>query len=359
MNEILPPENALSVITEKNAVQFFADKGLDPIIDKIRKEVAAFKPDITSEIGRKEIASFAYKISKMKTQTDELGKKLVSGIKAQAKIIDAERGRAWDAIEALQHEARKPLTEWETKEETRVNGHKTRLEEVQAMSLMFTTTNAEELTKRLEKLGEYENLDWQEFTDLAGDTMRSIRITLTAKIAELKKSEEDAAELKRLQLAERERQQKEHDEKIAKEASDRAKKESEEKASEEIAKSKREKEEADQRAEKAEADRKASEKKAEEDRIAAAKKAEHDRKAQEEKAKRDQDAAVEAERKRAADVKKKEEDDAKVREANKNHKKKINNEALAVLKNLVPEDKAKSIIEAIALGHVPHVKITY
>ena len=39
----------------------FVPNGLDPIIEAIKKEVLSFAPDISSEKGRKEIASLAHR----------------------------------------------------------------------------------------------------------------------------------------------------------------------------------------------------------------------------------------------------------------------------------------------------------
>lgn len=360
MNEVLE-NNALSVITEKNVVQFFAEKGLDPILEKIRKEVEAFKPDISSETGRKAVAAFAYKIAKMKTRMDDLGKNLVSGIKAQAKIIDAERGRAWDEIEKMQHEVRKPLTDWEQKEEKRVEAHKKSLDEINGLVVMSIEPTIDELNKRMTILNSYENTDFEEFAELAKGAKASARLTLTSKIESMQKAEKDRLELERLQKAEADRVKKENEDRIAKEAADKAKKDAEAESAAKIEQANREKKEADERAAKSEADRIAGEKKAEDDRIAAAKKAEDDKKAAEEKAARDQAAAVQAEKDRQTREKKLEEDAAAAREKDKKHKAKINGEAAAALEKIcgfTPEN-SKQIVIAIAKGEIPNVKISY
>ncbi len=350
MNDILPPEtNALAVINEKNVVQFFAEKGLDPVLEKIREEVASFKPDMTTETGRAAIASFAFKIAKMKNRMDDLGKQLVSGIKQQAKVIDAERSRAWDVIEALQHQVRKPLTEWEEKEKQRVANHKSTLDSISGSLALPINVSIAEIESRLVALSTFVGKDFEEFSDLTNQTLNNAIEQLTFKLDAMKKAEADRLELVRLQQAEEDRKRKEREEEIARDAAAKAKKEAEDKAeTDRIAAEKKAKDEAD-----ASANREAAEK-------ARADKAEADKAAAIEQARIEKEAAVAAERKRADDEKKKSDDEAAAREKDKKHKAKINNEALAALSAITgAEASAKKIIEAIAKSQIPHVKITY
>ena len=80
--------------------------------------------------------------------------------------------------------------------------------------------------------------------------------------------------------------------------------------------------------------------------------------------------ATKREQERQAEEKRKEEKAAADREADKSHKKRINNEALeAIITTGYDVDKdepiviskaiAKSIISAIAMGKIPNVKIIY
>ena len=62
--EIITPEteeNAVStellVIEKKSIVQYFQPNGLEPVINRLRQEVAKFTPDISTAAGRKEIAN--------------------------------------------------------------------------------------------------------------------------------------------------------------------------------------------------------------------------------------------------------------------------------------------------------------
>jgi hypothetical protein len=114
--------NELIVIPKETALEVFTTaKGLDPIIEKIKAEVLSMVPDTSTKKGRDAIASNAAKVSRSKTYLDGIGKELVDKLKEQPKLIDAERKRVRDTLDALRDEVRKPLTEWEEREKQRVN----------------------------------------------------------------------------------------------------------------------------------------------------------------------------------------------------------------------------------------------
>ena len=69
---------------------------------------------------------------------------------------------------------------------------------------------------------------------------------------------------------------------------------------------------------------------------------------------------AEAERQRQADEQARIEREAKAREADKAHKKTVNNEALAALvAGGMPEECAKQAITLIAQRRIPHISINY
>ena len=81
---VLPPnETALQV--------YSAPQGLDPYLFKIKEELDAFVPDVSTKKGRDAIASIAYKVAKGKTALDNIGKELVADLKDGPKKIDADR----------------------------------------------------------------------------------------------------------------------------------------------------------------------------------------------------------------------------------------------------------------------------
>lgn len=391
-------ENALALIEEKNLAQYFAPKGLDPVIEAIRTEVMGVVGDISTEKGRDEIRSRAFKVAKSKTAMDEMGKKLTEDQKKQIKAVDVERARAWDALEAIQKEVRQPLSDWENADKERIAGHEAALAAIPEHPGYGQHETAEEIRKRLNHLENLPPRKWEEFDARAAKiTVDEISRTKTL-LAAAQKREAEQAELARLRQEEADRKQREHEERLKTEAAATAKAEAEEKARKEaeaqaarvkaeqdaaaaeatrlkaeadkaeqdLIRIQREKDQAIVRAKKAEEDAAAAIVKAEVDKKAAAEKATRERVAAAEQAKRDEEAAVHRERERVEAEKKAEAEAAAKREADKKHMAKINNEALnAIIEHCnseevdVKPEVAKALIAAIAKGLIPHVKISY
>jgi colicin import membrane protein len=404
------PVSALALVETVTAVEVFTESGLDPILERIATEARTLALDISTDKGRKEIASLAHKIAKSKTALDKLGKDLVAGWKDQAKKVDQERARAWGFLEALQKEIRQPLTEWEDREKTRVAAHEQRLASIENSAIYIATNwlslSADAMQLQISEL-ETDKTDWQEFSTRAKLALETAISTITAAIAKRQKHDSDQAELARHRKEEEERKQREHEERIKAAAAEKARIEAEEKArkaaeaeaqrvkteqekaekerqriqrekdtaeakakrdAEEAAareeKINREKAEAEARAAKAEENRIAAEAKAKEDARIAAEKAEREKKAAEEAAAKRERDRIEAERRTQAETKAK-------READKVHRTKINNEAMEGLLRAVlvsgehefaeveEEVLARRIVEAIAKGQIPHITISY
>ena len=410
--------NELITLDALQPLQVFTENGLDPLIDKVEKEARSIVLDISTEKGRKEVASLAHKIAKSKTALDKMGKDLVSGWKEQAKKVDTERAKAWDRLEALQKEIRQPLTEWEDRETARIARHEANLAEIESGGRYtlenWQTLPLDAMRDRLKEIEADAGLDWQEFCVRAKQTIAEASVSILSAIQKREAHDKDQAELARLRQEEAERKQREHEERLKAEAAAKAKAEAEEKARKEAEaeaarvkveqekaeqerlRIQREKDAAEDRAKKAEEDRIAAQQKAEADRMAAEVKADKERIAAAEQAKRDKEEAdrrvakVEAERKASeerakaaatvaaeqakleaelAAKREREKIDAEKiaeaeatakREADKKHKARVNNEALAALvKAGVPEDVGKKVVEAVAKKLVPHISIQY
>lgn len=306
-------------------LELFKPGGADRILDEIKERVKSIVLDVSTEKGRDEIRSIAAKIAKSKTALDSMGKELKSEWKAKCDGIDAERRKIWEELETLQHQVRQPLTDFENAVKQRIDNHEKDLIVLANWGNLGDAATSKQAEENLVSLdGFYKSKDWEEFKNRADTIFQETRGSLIAAAHNLKKQEDDRAELEMLRRQEEERKQKEREEQIAREAAERATRAAEEKAAKE----------------KAELEARA--KKAEEDAERAAR-AERDR--------------IEAENKRQADEQAR-------READKKHKAEIHNEILTMLIGVVdvsqPADElAKNIIIAIATGKIPHVKITY
>lgn len=338
--------NDVSTTIPKTSLQLFTENA-DDIVKKIRAEVTKHSPDITSDKGRKEIASLAYSVARSKNEIDKIGKDSVAGMKEQVKLVDKERARIWDDLEALQKEVRKPLTEFEEKETKRVQAHQDGLAAIDTILLFPTDLTLDYLTNANSSLEKHRAREWDEFEALAKAKCDGGLRIIKEKTAALLKAEEDRKELEKLRQADEERkreaaakEQKEREERLQKEAAAQATKDAEEKAKKEAA------------AKDAEATAA----------IAKAQKAEQDAIAATARAEKEKEAAVQAERDRAAKAKLQEDAAQAKRESDKNFKRKIITEAShALLKSglVKHEGESEAIIVMIDEGKIPHIKIIY
>lgn len=334
--EVPPKETALQVYSSAN--------GLDPFLQKIREEIDGFVPDVTTRKGRDAIASIAYKVTRSKTALDNVGKELVAELKEVPKKIDAERKRMRDLLDGWQAEVRQPLTEWEEAEKARVAKH-------EAGIAQLKNTNTEGMTAaligaRIQDIDTCEiGPDWEEFEAEAHRVKAASLATLREALAAREKYESEQAELAELRRKLAEQEQKDREARIAQEAADKAKREAEQSAQAErdaAAQRERDLELQAERAKRAELEAKQRAEQAERDALAKA------------------DLAAAAERQRQADEQARIEREAKAREADKAHKKTINNEALAAfIAGGMPEECAKQAITLIAQRRIPHISINY
>lgn len=353
----------LALIEIKNLLQVFSTpKGLDAIIDKFEAEVKTIDRDVSTGKGRDNIRSIAFKLAKLKNALDKMGRDLTEEQRTVIAAVNAERSRAWDRMEALQESVRKPLTDWENAEKGRVAAHEAGIAEIEALAAFDAVPTTEQIEARLAAFLALPVREWQEFAGRHEDVHAKTSERLLARITVARQDDADRAELARLQAEEQARLQKEREDKIAADAKAEAEHVAKEQADALAAKVKAESEAAAKREQdaieavkKAEADKIALTEKAESDRIAALEKAEADKKLAEQ-AVLDKIAAEKA----AADK------ITAAREADIEHRKKINNEILNAIVsvcnsesvNVTPE-VAKALVLAIAKSQIPHIKITY
>lgn len=364
--------NELQVLEQNsNAIveAFKTEGGAKALFDRIAEQARSVVPDLSTDKGRKAIASMARRVASTKTAFDAHGKELKEQYTVITNKIDADRKLFRDSCDALRDEIRKPLTDWEQAEKDRVAKHECFIAEIKKLanqensSAQMIRDDIEFLTNEVAVDSSLEEFE-QEAKIAKFETLEKLRTALVAR----EKYEAEQAELERLRKEQLEREQRERDERIAKEAADKARIEAEAKA---LAEKKRFEREQKEQAELAERQqREAAEREA---RLQAEKEAALLREEQlkqqaierEKQAEIDRQKAIEQERLRIereqvakAEAELKEQ---QAREANKAHKKKISNEAFKGLMaiNGVSEELGKEILRAIHKGEVPHVSIKF
>lgn len=361
---------------------FATRESADDVLAKLRAASAAQVNgyDISTDEGRKAIASAAYAVARTKTAIDKMGQELVAETKRKVKAFDAERARIWDGCEAIQSEVRKPLTEWEESEKARIAAHDARITEIiRLAAFVGTTPGTQEITDRLAALLAIANAeyDWQEFRDRAARSAKDTRATLEKLFAEAGAREAAAADAERKRQEAAAEAQRQREARIASEAAAKAKAEAEAAAEAEQRRIKAAAD-AEQRRLQAEADaskRRAAEEAAARQRAETAKRraeieaalaaevAEKARIATAAKAEADKKAAIEAEQKRIAAEKQREVEAAHRREENQRHRDRVKVDAVGPLTKLIDVNyatiSANVIFDAIAAGKIPHLKVEW
>ena len=328
--------------------------GAQSLFDRIAEQARSVVPDLSTDKGRKAIASMARKVASSKTAFDAHGKELKEQYTAITSKIDADRKLFRDQCDALRDEIRKPLTDWENADKKRIIDIEVR---ISGLKQQFGSSLSVDIQNDIDRIQAIEIDDsFMEFQDKAKLQKYETIELLSKLLAEAKEAEAKQAELEALRIAEQERFQREHEERIAREATEKTTREAEEKARFEAERVQREKLEAEQREARLKAEKEAAllrEEQLKQQAIEREKQAEIDRQN-----------AIEAERKRIEqEAQAKAEADRKAqeaREADKAHKKKVCDSILVELAKLnIDEQTGKVLIKAIYNNQIPNITIKF
>lgn len=340
------------------AETFTDEAQFEALYGKVKEAVAQHEPDVSTKGGRDAIASLAYKVARTKTALIKQGKALTEDWREKTKKVNAACNIIEDRLDALKEEARRPLTEWEGAEKARVEKHEAALAKLTAYGQTGIGHPSTDLKAMLAEVEATPAGDaWEEFAPKAAVAKEYAADTLKRLIALAEKQEAEAEELERLRAekVERDRQEAERlaAEQAAKEEAERAERA---RIIEEQRKAEAERMEREARER---ADREAQERIAAAER--AAKEADERAKREIEEAKARAEREAEAERKRIADQKAAEEAEQRRRDADKEHRRAVNNAVVAELIECsgIAEAKAQKIVMHIVAGLVPHVTLKY
>jgi hypothetical protein len=300
-------------IEDTQAREVFTYDKMIELCTLVESEARKHVPDVSTDKGRKAIASNAYKVSQSKTYVEKFGKALSAELKIEAKKVDKARKLFRDRMDSLRDEVRRPLAEWEKAEADRIA--------------------AEKLKAEIE-IAHQEALEYNAFLD---------------------KQKEIEEREKQLRIKQEEIARKEREEQIRRDAEERAAL----KAQAEIERKERE---AALKIKQAEEERRAAmlaEEKAKKDAEEAAKKAEQDRleaiEAEKQKAKQA------AERKERERIKKEREalEEKERIAADKNHRRLIIKEAELSFRKYCGDITPEKAVSAICDGKIKHIHIEF
>lgn len=334
-----PPSTDLTI--QAPAQTFQVSGGVLAVLAKIETEARARVAglDASTEKGRKQIASVAYKVAQSKTALDTAGKNLTQEWHQSINRVNEDRRLLRERLDALKEEIRRPVTAFEEREKARIAAHEAALADLAALA-ETTGLTAEQISARLWNLPYPDERDWQEFAPRAGACLVTVQAKLEAAHeaalqheAEIAEREAQARQEAARQAAEMERIRAEREAEIARQAAEAARLEAEAKAERDRQEAARKLHAAEQRALQAQRDAEAA--------IAHAQ------------------AKAEAERQR-------QQAEADQRAANLEHRAQINRAAAAAIaaavKPLAPEFAeaiGRAVVHAIAVRQIPAVSIQY
>ncbi len=344
-------------ITADNAPAIFGHNSLSRFVELARAEVVGEVPDLTTDKGRKRIASLAATVARSKTAVDAAGRAYLKRLKEMPKGIEAELREFIAAMDALRDEVRKPLNEYEAAEIARRDAIEDAVQGIIDLSTVPEGATSAEIEQQLADLQALiiSVETYQERLEEAEEKRKYGLQLIGTAFEKLRAAEEQAAELEllRKQAAERAEQDR------IKAAADKAVEDERQR----VAQQQQEQRDADAQRIK-EADERVAQ--AERDRIAADQRAENERKQSDQRAEQ----ARLDEQRRQQEEQAEQQRQAQEREANRAHCGAINKAALDALLavNLSAEGQpdsfmsateAKAIITAIIRGQIPAVAITY
>lgn len=343
------PSTDIIALVEATPVMVLTDREkFSQFYDAIKRETDALDADVSTDKGRKAIASMAYRVARTKTAIDEAGKKLNEEARARINAVDESRREIRAQLDTLKDEVRRPLTEWEEAEEARQAECQQTITFLRESATIGPEETAADLRER------HGELAAMTFNPEAFDgympqitALHDLALSgLSAGADRLDQEERDRAELERLRAAEAERERIEQERAAAEEAerqrvaAEKAEQEREQRLREETAEAARKEAEA----------------------AAAREQEERDRRHQEELAAERQRAeqAEAAERARVAEEARQAEEQ-KRREADREHRGNVMRAAKEALMEVaeIDEPTAKKIVLAIAANSIPAVSIKF
>ena len=356
------------------------------ILGALARELSGFVGDVTSEKGRREIASKARKVAVAKMDLVRLGDALKEGAQKTIKSVNAELRTIQDRMDGLRDQVRAPLDEYEAAEERRIAEHIAALQAIADTTVFgLPEPTAVEIESRLTVLQGVADREWQEFGTKAAQAHQAAYDRLTDLSAAAVVREAERAETAKLRAEaderarqDRIREQAAHEARIAAQAAEQARMAEEqrqarlaqaeaERVADEAARVEREHQarlaaEAAERQRVELAARRAQERAdaAERQAAEAARQAEANRIAAAAQAERDRQAAVEAERAAIAEQTRRDQAEAD-RRAPHRAPRQGNHRAAAAARGAAGRTRAnaEAAITAIAQGSVPRVAISY
>ena len=192
----------LALFTSLTPVTIVTDaKKAEELFTHIEQQIAEFVPDLTTDTGRRAIASLAFKVSKTKTAITAAAEELIEEERKKVAATVTERKRIEEKLDALRDLARKPLTEWEQAEADRQRHFDQVKAGIASAQIVQPTDTVATLRQELENLAD-DNFAVSVYGEERVETLKVLaaqaREVLESAIARMEQQEKDRLELEQL-----------------------------------------------------------------------------------------------------------------------------------------------------------------
>jgi len=188
------------------------ERGLQKFIDIVDSVVADFTHDLSTDKGRKKTASLARRIASFKVKLDSIGKKINQKPLDQIAFVNRERDRMKKELDRIKILARKPLVDWELKEQERTLKHQDTLMRINNLSILNGNPGLDGLNRRLNEIESIDVTRMEEFEEAGRDAVQSctkiIQYAIESEKSRLALEERHAAEKTELERKNRELEEK-------------------------------------------------------------------------------------------------------------------------------------------------------
>jgi len=186
---------------ELSPTTVFADAdAFDKLIEHMAKLAADFKPDLSTDKGRKAIASFAFRFTRSKTAIAKACEELVDVKKEEIAKLKAQSDKMGTRIAELAATAREPLTKWEAEEAERKKNCEELVAYIEQLAALKINGKTEPFDAILKAIAEVQITDeLGQYRARAEAALENAKATVEILHQQHKKAEADRIELERLQ----------------------------------------------------------------------------------------------------------------------------------------------------------------
>lgn len=164
-DDVDPKADKFFIVTENGEAENMAE-----LLDQIEAAARGFAFVPTDEEGRKRLASLAYTVSRTKTALDAAGKDKATLLKNEIAKIKTCQDLAKERLDKLRDEIRKPVTDFENAEKTRIDAHEKRIATLKEEANIPIGTTLADLERRLKFFEDFNARTLEEFAE-AGATI--------------------------------------------------------------------------------------------------------------------------------------------------------------------------------------------